>query len=482
VRIASQRELHPDAALAPANLRVRASRGQALLVLIVMMSIATVLLVYGSTTEVSRIVRADARTRLVLEEAREALIGRALADANRPGSLPCPDNDDDGSADLFTGSACPSYLGRLPWRTLGIGDLRDAAGERLWYALSPGFRDHPFAPALNSDTRGTLEVYSNNKMRLVTSQGVAVVFAPGTALPGQRRDASLTFCASTAKNVQRAWCAANYLDTAAKVNNAAAAGPYIAAAAGEFNNDRLAIIVTADLMPLVERRVVLETRNALLAYRSASACACYPWADSGNDGTSDVGAHQGRIPTMGALPQPWASGVLPSYLAANGWSRLIYYAVARDALEDAGKSCATCTEASLTLDGQAGYDVMLISPGYAAGSALRTSWGDYIDDAENRNGDHRFVTPVSSNPDRDRAYPIAGRATGCAVNARVLIDNVPCRGSANSVRAVCQSTSAALASCKCASAAQTMVKAPCADTLISQQCDLAILQLRECTL
>ena len=457
------------------------SRGQALLVLIMMMSIATVLLVYGSTTEVSRIVRAEARTRVVLEEAREALIGRALADANRPGSLPCPDNDDDGSADLFTGSACPSYLGRLPWRTLGIGDLRDAAGERLWYALSPGFRDHPLAPALNSDTRGTLEVYSNSKLRVVTPQAVAVVFSPGTALPGQRRDASITFCASTAKNVRRSWCATNYLDAAAEVNNAAAAGPYISAAAGEFMNDRLSIVVAADLMPLVERRVALETRNALLAYRSASACACYPGPDSGNDGVSDIGADQGRLPALGALPQPWPSGVLPAYLAANGWARVMHYAVARDALEDRGRRCAACTEPSLALDAQPGYDVILITTGHAVGSTPRATWSDYIDDPQNRDGDHRFVTPASNAPSRDHTYPIAGAATGCAINARALIDSVPCRESANAVRAACQSAGAALAACRCAGAAQTMMKAPCAETLHPQQCDLAMLQLKECT-
>src|SRR5688572_8050210 len=143
-----------------------------------MMSIATTLLVYGSTTEIGRAVRADARTRAVLDEARQALIGRAIADANRPGSLPCPDGDDDGSADLFVGSACASYIGRLPWRTLGIGDLRDDAGERLWYVLSPAFRDHPSAPPLNSDTRGTLMVYSNTSARVVTAQGLRIVFAP----------------------------------------------------------------------------------------------------------------------------------------------------------------------------------------------------------------------------------------------------------------------------------------------------------------
>ena len=124
---------------------------------------------------------------------------------------------------------------------------------------------------------------------------------------------------------------------------------------------------------------------------------------------------------------------------------------------------------------------MLIAPGYAAGSKPRASWTDYINDAENRDGDHRFVTPASINPDRDRAYTIAGAAAGCAINARALMDSVPCRESANSVRAVCRSAGAALAQCQCASAAQTMLKAPCADTLGPQECDLAMLQLKECT-
>src|SRR5215207_9438444 len=138
------------------------SRGQALLILILMMGVGSMLLVYGSTTALGRAVKAESYTRGVLDQARQALIGRAVADANRPGSLPCPDTDDDGSAELFVGSSCPSYVGRLPWRTLGIGDLRDAAGERLWYALSPNFRDHPTAPAINSDSTGTLTVYSSS--------------------------------------------------------------------------------------------------------------------------------------------------------------------------------------------------------------------------------------------------------------------------------------------------------------------------------
>lgn len=456
------------------------ARGQALLVLVLLLSMATMLLVYGSSTEATRLVRADARTRAALQEATQALIGRAVADANRPGSLPCPDNDDDGSADLFAGSACRSYLGRLPWRTLGVGDLRDAAGERLWYALSPPFRDHPFAPALNSDTRGTLAVYSTGKERVVSDQAIAIVFAPGGALGGQRRDAGVAFCDATAKNVQRSRCPSNYLDAHAEANNALAPGPFIAAPARELMNDKLATIVAADLMPLVERRVALELRNALLAYRAASACACYPWADSGSDGRSDAGVHQGRVPAVNASPEQWRIGVLPAYFMANDWARVFYYAVARNALPEQGKACATCSEANLTLDSQAGYDVVLLTPGYAAGKAPRSSWSDYLDDAENRNNDHRFVTPSASKPDRDRIYAIAGGAAGCAVHARVLIDNAPCRVPANAVRPICESARSALTACACSGAAAALVSAPCAESLTAQQCSNAMMQLREC--
>ena len=459
----------------------RSARGQALLILIVMLSIATMLLVYGSTTELTRITRVEQRTRGVLEQARQALTGRAVADANRPGSLPCPDGDDDGSADLFVGSACPTYLGRLPWRTLGVGDLRDETGERLWYALSVNFRDHPSAPPLNSDTKGTLTVYSNSNATVITSQAVAVIFAPGTALPGQIRDAIAQLCSTNTKTIPRNWCAANYLDTAAAINNAAAAGPYITARPGQDYNDTVAMIVAADLMPLVEQRVALEVRNALLAYRTTSTCACYPWADSGSDGTSDSGTSRGRIPVRTALPQNWSAGTLPAYFARNDWARVIHYAVARNGLEDAGDRCSTCIEPTLSVDGAAGYDVVLITAGYAGANRPSSNAGDYFDDLENRNNDDRYVTPVSPGADRDRIYSILGPEPGCAAHARVLIDNAPCAVPGNKVRTACQSAGAALARCTCAAAATTMVNPPCINGLGTLACDAAMNQLRGCT-
>jgi hypothetical protein len=308
------------------------------------------------------------------------------------------------------------------------------------------------------------------------------VFAPGFALRAQRRDDAQELCGTTGKTVQRRRCATNYLDTAAGVRNAAAAGPYIAAPAGDDYNDRLAVIIAADLMPLVERRVTLELRNALLAYRATSDCACYPWADSANAGVSDPGANRGRVPVRAALPQNWKPGVLPPYVVPNDWARVIYYAVARTALEGGGSGCATCVDTTLSVDGVDGFDVILVSAGYAGAQRPSSTPGAYFDDPENQDGDDRFVTPRSAGADRDRLYSILGAQSGCAANARVLIDNAPCAGPAAAVRAVCQSANAALARCTCSGAAATLARAPCVSALDAPACELAMTQLRGCLL
>lgn len=454
--------------------------GQALLILIIMLSIATMLLVYGSTTEVERAIKADNRARAALEQARQALIGRGVSDASRPGSLPCPDTDDDGSADLFVGSACPSYIGRLPWRTLGVGDLRDQHGERLWYALSPAFRDHPTAPALNTDTRGALTLYSNTQATLVASDAIAVVFAPGFAMKGQIRDDTVELCATTGKAVSRKRCASNYLDAAAGVNNAQAAGPFVTGASADGYNDRIAVILAADLMPLVERRVAIELRNALIAYRAAASCACYPWADSAGNGDSATGASRGRVPVRNVLPQAWPAGALPSYFAANDWARVVYYAAARGALESRGAACSGCAADTLTLDGADGYDVVLISTGYATSARKGAAPLAYIEDAENANEDERYVTPRATGADRDRVYAVLGQSTSCAAHARVLLDNAPCAAPAG-ITPACASASAALGRCSCAPAASAMVRAPCAAAPATAGCETTMALLRSCT-
>src|SRR3972149_3020211 len=87
----------------------------------------------------------------------------------RPGAFPCPDTDNNGTANLYSGTNCPGYVsgsdvyvGRLPWQTLGLPDLRDSSGERLWYAVSRDFARNPNClpkcPDLTSNTLGQLTV------------------------------------------------------------------------------------------------------------------------------------------------------------------------------------------------------------------------------------------------------------------------------------------------------------------------------------
>jgi hypothetical protein len=216
--------------------------------------IALVILVLGSLYGLTRGLsqataqaKHDDHDQAVLRQARDALVARAALDLNRPGSLPCPDSNDDGVADLLAGNVCPTYIGRLPWQTLRLPDLRDSTGERLWYVLSQPFTDSS-ASVINSDTQGTLVMTGLAPAANV----IALVVAPGTALGGQDRSAG-------GKNI-----AANYLEDE---NRDAANNTYVArtvcvasdCVGGAFN-DKVLAIGARDLFPVVENMVARRLR------------------------------------------------------------------------------------------------------------------------------------------------------------------------------------------------------------------------------
>jgi hypothetical protein len=154
-------------------------RGGVLLALTIVISVVGMLWLYSHLAIYHR----DIRTQQALNLAQSALMGRAVADVNRAGSLPCPDTNNDGAAELLVGVQCPSYIGRLPWRTLGLSDVRDDAGERLWYALSPDARDASGNIINSGLTTGQLQINTS-------SQQVAIVFAPSAVITPQSRDAA----------------------------------------------------------------------------------------------------------------------------------------------------------------------------------------------------------------------------------------------------------------------------------------------------
>jgi type II secretory pathway pseudopilin PulG len=275
-------------------------------------------------------------TQRALALAREALLAyaaeRPIDTAVGPGYLPCPDTDDDGWAESTCGSLSghlgqEDRLGRLPWKTLGLPDLRDGHGERLWYAVSTKYkgllncaasrdcRDLTPAAALGTitvrDTRGAV-VHDGtlaDPARAADGGAVAVVISAGPPLVRadgrvQRRECDAGECDALGRCLanppqRAARCdPRNYLDlapaTAGGEDNAAFVdrsdgaararnsdgfihGPIAAADGTLVVNDRLATIGYADLMPRVQARVALEAaqclRRAHPLPRPASACS-----------------------------------------------------------------------------------------------------------------------------------------------------------------------------------------------------------------
>jgi hypothetical protein len=480
-----------------------------LLTLLVVLGVGIGLVTSGLTRTIPLQARTQNRTLIALAEAKQALIGRAVADDDRPGSLPCPDavtNDadttpNDGIADKLVAGHCPSYIGRLPWKTLGIADLRDEYGERLWYALSPKYRDDASAQPINSDTPLVPEVapfqdrlvYANSTANVLVQQAVAVIFAPGSPMGGQLRDATPALCTATGTIIARNLCVGNYLDATDDVNNASLTGPYIAASKSGRFNDRVMPFSARELMPLVEMRVARELREVLLQYRVQSDCQCFPWAGNAL-GESVLGDHQGRVPSAKALPEAWGGDlpVLPSWFDLNRWGDIIYYTVGKTAQEAKGKDCKLCTSPTLLVDGVGGYSIVFMTPGAAAGvgPVPRPYWSGYVADIENRDGDDWYIQPRSKAMSAGRMTAMPGASPlHCEANAKLLLDHAPCEQKnkkkskgkkKKGIKGECAYAVENLQVCTCAKAAEDLLDKPCSKKIKNPKCKTAVATVKTC--
>lgn len=265
-----------------------------LLALLVVGTVAGVILGLNTAAASMKLSR-DEITAAALQRAKEALIARAALDDNRPGSLPCPDLvtniagnvPNDGNADMLAGNDCPSYIGRLPWRTLGLPDLRDASGERLWYALSPSFRDDD-SVAINSDTQGVITVEGAS----VASGVVAIVFAPGAALGAQIRDAASANTVGNYLEAVNPYLPNTFLTASGCSASACTLSFGGGAPVQSPHNDQLLLITHEDLFrvvePVVQRRIEQEivplltnpVPNPSPTVSAAASCASDPPAYS----------------------------------------------------------------------------------------------------------------------------------------------------------------------------------------------------------
>lgn len=413
-----------------------------MLLVVLLLAVGIGLFAYGAVSSVSLSQQQDFKTRLAFVQVRDALIGWSVARTTtvplpnaRPGELPCPDMDNNGFED---GSCVAGAIGRVPWKTLGIPEPKDEAGETLWYAIAGPFRIWSMtSTVINSDTKGDITVYRDSTATVVSAEAVAVIFAPGAVRGAQNRDTVATaLCPTTGTTIARNLCAANYLETAAGINNAVTNGPFISTPGSDTFNDKVMVITTADLIPVVEMRVARELLALLTAYSTApgKSCSnnCYTAADEDFTNEEDDNAYRGWLPLCDADPDNWgALGItLPAWLTNNDWWKVIYYAVAPDKTEFYPASSGT-----LTVDGAPAH-VVLITPGPAPVGVTRPSltiprtptaspqcvleaplslaqatayWQQYLSPNDPLNydhGDNTYATPSSTAYARNRLYVI----------------------------------------------------------------------------
>ena len=394
--------------------RLRARRGFALLSLLVMIGVTAIGLAYLWAAPRDDAAVREQRTMRALGYARDALIGRAAADDTRPGSLPCPDIDNDGAADGAFGN-CTSYLGRLPWRTLGLPEVRDGWGERLWYVLSPAYRDNSGGGVLNSDTPGAYSVRDASG-NVLAPDAPALVIAPGPTLGAQSREPG------------NQSLVAMYLEG----ENANGDATYLAAAATDAFNDRVMVVTREDLFRPVVARVAREAQAALERYHAVHQYypAANPYSSGPPSYSCDASTLRGRIPltiyttspAAGCTAQAAWNGEFPAWFFANNWHLVTHYAVASACADTSAAAQSVCTAtggaAALAVTNVSdAVRILVVASGPAREGQTRPcdSAAQCLEDAANVDGDTRYVRPSAWPASNDRLAATCAASAPCSV-------------------------------------------------------------------
>lgn len=220
--------------------------GVALLLVVFLVAVAAISAVVSAYSSGRLQREQEARTQLILQQTKAALIAWSVTHRTTPGRLPCPEDtsliggNSEGNA-LTSCANSNTLIGRIPWRTLGLDEPRDASGEQLWYVLSPGFRQ---VPPLGSNGIANGQIQLDGALDNIA----ALIIAPGLALPGQTRPLP----SATAPPAS-----ANFLD----LGNAA--GPaFLSSGPPSTFNDRVISLSTRELFMAMRFRVLAEIRGA----------------------------------------------------------------------------------------------------------------------------------------------------------------------------------------------------------------------------
>lgn len=376
---------------------LKLQQGQVLLVLLVLLTIGAGAAFYTLVRPASSALERDKITAAALAQAKAALIGYAATHASRPGTLPCPDITNDGQIDTPCNTAA-NRIGRLPWKTLGLPDLRDGAGERLWYAVSDVFKNSGITGIVNSDISGDFTVNG-------TTGVIAVIFSPGAITGAQQRDTA------NINNVS------NYLDG----GNESGGTTFTTSSS---TNDKLLLITRENLFPTVEQRVIREIgRNLQLHYNNPGGGSNtnhryypYPAPFTGStacDTTTPI--YRGRIAL--SCSSPLSAVTLPPWFSSNRWNEVLVYSVApkcapriiSGSVDPASLDCNN-TGGFLTVTGvSTSVEALLFSAGPGLGSQIRPacpSAADCLEDSQNTEmpDNYTYIRPLKSPSNNDSLF------------------------------------------------------------------------------
>jgi len=362
----------------------RSQRGAALLLFLIALVMAAS---YALLKKVNQTPDDAANLRYTMQQlkhARAALQGYALhgldpvSATTQPGRLPCPDYNLDGDSDpcvIFSGYVQP---GRLPWRTLGLTELRDADNEPLWYV-----------PAI--EFNGSLAINSNSNSTDLRLNGgadamIAIVLSPGAVLGTQSRPAG---------NLVAQLDPARYFEDI----NSLASTAYVTTPASRSTafNDRLLAIRQDRFMPELERRVLRELANKLKLAPS------FPNPASVGTDLCDNAIPEGLLP-INRNPATCNVTVLPTFppwFETDEWQPLIWYVM------DASGSLNI-------LPAGISAQALLFSPGgtlTAAGQPSQRQTSptvtELLEDGDNTDGNTTYMEPVNSLTNNDQLLIVA---------------------------------------------------------------------------
>lgn len=308
----------------------RSQRGVALIFLMTIVVLATSWMMVSAVKNASsRSAPAlQAQNAQVLAQAKAALLAFVITSAatsntgspyyKNPGRFPCPEDPANAGSATNAGTSASNcdtlpYIGRLPWKTLGIEQPRDAAGEPLWYVLSAGFNGDSATLKINSNSSGQLALngVSNHAVALIIAPGAAISLTPNSAQQAagctartQRRDATF---ASTPDYRDYLEC-----QNASNPVDASFVSEVTGNTANSVFNDQLISITSAELMPALEavvaKRIETDIAPVLQGIYTASGWGtasnplfpyAAPFADpSAADYKGTAGTTQGLLPLV----------------------------------------------------------------------------------------------------------------------------------------------------------------------------------------